>query len=170
MTLPTGFSHSSSPSRYIAMRSTRSSGGTPTVNEHSPMPWRPISRCPSALLVAPHSGGCGFCSGLGCTRRRLRAADRVVVRLGEQAHAVPEAHRGRLRRDGAVEHLGVRAVRVLLEEVMLDGPEGVETRLLAENGLLERVLVRGVLLAVGEGLGDRNLVEQRELHGPAPPS
>src|SRR5438045_1009160 len=66
---PARVAAASSPSRYIAMRSTRSSGGTPTVKEQSPMPWRPISRWPSALLVAPHSGGCGFCSGLGCTRR-----------------------------------------------------------------------------------------------------
>ena len=97
-------------------------------------------------------------------RRRLRAADRVVVRLGEQAHAVAEAHRGSLRRDRAVEHLGVGAVRVLLEEVVLDGPEGMEPGLLTEDGLLERVLVRGVLLAVREGLRHRDLVEQRELH------
>jgi hypothetical protein len=56
-------------------------------------------------------------------------------------------------------------VRVLLEEVVLDGPEGMEAGLLPEHGLLERVLVRGVLLAVGEGLRHRDLVEQRELHG-----
>ena len=59
-------------------------------------------------------------------RDRLRGADRVVVRLRQQAHAVAEADRRRLRRDRAVEDLGVRAVRVLLEEVVLDRPEGVE--------------------------------------------
>jgi len=44
----------------------------------------------------------------------------------------------------------------------------MEAGLLAEHRLLERVLVRGVLLAVRERLRHRDLVEQRELHGPAP--
>ena len=52
------------------------------------------------------------------------------------------------RRDRAVEHLGVRAVRVLLEEVVLDGPERVEAHLVAEHRLLDRVLV-GLVLLVG---------------------
>ena len=73
------------------------------------------------------------------------------------------------RRDRAVEHLGVGAVRVLLEEVVLDGPERVEAHLVAEDRLLERVLVGLVLLARRPGSGDRDLVEQRELHG-YPPS
>src|SRR3954467_7746719 len=47
-----------------------SSGGTPTANEHNPSPSAPICRCPSSLDVAPHNGGCGCCTGLGCTRRR----------------------------------------------------------------------------------------------------
>src|SRR6185295_15727485 len=72
------------------------------------------------------------------------------------------------RRDRAVEHLGVRAVRVLLEEVVLDGPERVEPDLVAEDRLLERVLVRLVLLAGSERLAHRDLVEQRELHLSAP--
>ena len=147
------------------------------------------------LVDATHIGGCGCCSGFGCTRRggtvqsgrrpgtrprstparcgrsasphcarvwfgidaealelgagrraagaeldaavgdevehrdRLGGADRVVVRLGQQPHAVADADVLGARRDRAVEHLGVRAVRVLLEEVVLDGPERVEARL-----------------------------------------
>ena len=80
-------------------------------------------------------------------RDRLRGADRVVVRLRQQPHAVPDADVLGAGRDRAVEHLGVRAVRVLLEEVVLDGPERVEAHLVAEDGLLDRVLVGLVLLA-----------------------
>ena len=47
-----------------------SEGGRPTANEHSPRPRDPIWAWPSSLVVAPHSGGCGCCSGLGWTRRR----------------------------------------------------------------------------------------------------
>ena len=53
----------------------------------------------------------------------LGGAHRMVVRLGQQAHAVADADVLRDRGDVAVEHLGVRAVRVLVEEVVLDRPE-----------------------------------------------
>ena len=97
-------------------------------------------------------------------RDRLRGADRVVVRLRQQAHAVSDADVVRERGDRAVEHLGVRTVRVLLEEVVLHGPERVEPHLVAEHGLLDRVLVRLVLLVRRPRSGDGDLVEQRELH------
>ena len=95
---------------------------------------------------------------------RLGRAHRVVVRLGHEPHAVAEAHALGLRGDGAVEHLGVGAVRVLLEEVVLDGPERVPPEPLAGHRLLERVLV-GEPLAVGVPRpGDGDLVEQGEAH------
>ncbi len=47
-----------------------SEGGSPTANEHRPNPSSPTWAWPSSDVVAPHSGGCGFCQGLGCTRRR----------------------------------------------------------------------------------------------------
>jgi len=98
-------------------------------------------------------------------RGRLGTADRVVVRRGEEAHAVPDADVLGTRRDRAVEHFGVRAVRVLLEEVVLDRPERVEPDLVTEDRLLEGVLV-GLVLGVGlPGLGHRDLVEESELHG-----
>ena len=53
-------------------------------------------------------------------RDRLGRADRMVVRLRQEAHAVADADVLGARGDRAVEDLGVRAVRVLLEEVMLD--------------------------------------------------
>src|SRR5262249_30104765 len=97
-------------------------------------------------------------------RDRLGGAHGVVVRLRHQAHAVAEAHVRGAGRDRAVEHLGVGAVRVLLEEVVLDGPEGVEAGLLAGDRLRERVLV-GEVLAVGTpGTGDGDLVEEGEPH------
>ena len=46
-------------------------------------------------------------------RDRLGRADRVVVGLGHEAHAVAEPHALGPRGDRAVEHLGVRAVREL---------------------------------------------------------
>ena len=68
---------------------------------------------------------------------RLGRAHRVVVGLGHEPHAVAEPDALGLRGDRAVEHLGVRAVRVLLEEVVLDGPEGVPAELLAGDRLLD---------------------------------
>ncbi len=53
--------------------------------------------------------------------------------------------------------------------MVLDGPERVEARLLAQDRLLERVLVRLVFLLGRERLLDRDLVEERELHGPVDP-
>ena len=95
---------------------------------------------------------------------RLGGAHRVVVGLGEQAHAVADAEVLRDRRDVPVEHLGVRAVRVLVEEVVLDGPEGVEPHLVAEAHLLDGLPVRAVLAVARPRLGHRDLVEHRELH------
>ncbi len=46
-----------------------SSGGSPTVNEQSPMPRCAHLLVAAGLLVAPKIGGCGCCSGLGSTRR-----------------------------------------------------------------------------------------------------
>ena len=192
---------------------------------------RPIWAWPSSAVVAPQSGGCGFCSGLGCTRRlgicqylpensysslvqhpttcsiaschiwrlsagsmpkpsssarvaerpvpevdpavreqvehghRLGRAHRMVVGLGHEADAVAQADALGPRRDGAVEHLGIGAVRVLLQEVVLHRPEGVPPEAVAGHRLLERVVV-GDQLAVGRPrVGHGDLVEQGELHG-----
>ena len=97
-------------------------------------------------------------------RRRLGRAHGMVVRLGQQAHAVAEAHVLRLHRDGAVEHLGVRAMRILLEEVVLDRPERVEAHLVAEHRLLDGVLVGQILAVVVPRARDGDLVEHRKFH------
>jgi hypothetical protein len=59
-------------------------------------------------------------------------------------------------------------VRVLFEEVVLDGPDLVEAKFVGETHLFKAAVVDGVL-----GLGfpwarDRDLIEDAELHG-APP-
>ena len=96
---------------------------------------------------------------------RLGRAHRVVVRLGHQPHAEAEAHPLGLGGDGAVEHLRVGAVRVLLEEVVLHRPERVPAVLFAGQRLLDRVLV-GEAFGVGTPRsGDGDLVEQGEAHG-----
>ena len=98
-------------------------------------------------------------------RHRLRRAHGMVVGLRHEPHAEAEPHALGAGGDGAVEHLGVRAVRELLEEVVLDRPERVPAVLLAGHRLLDRVLV-GEPLAVGPPRpGDRDLVEQGEAHG-----
>ena len=96
---------------------------------------------------------------------RLGRAHRVVVRLRHEPHAEAEPHPLGLRGDGAVEHLGVGAVRVLLEEVVLHRPERVPAVAFAGQRLLDRVLV-GEAFGVGTPRpGDGDLVEQGEAHG-----
>ena len=69
--------------------------------------------------------------------------------FGQQADAVADAQVLGHRRDVAVQHLGVGAVRVLVEEVVLDRPEGVKAHPVAELHLLDRVAVRLVLVRPG---------------------
>src|SRR3954454_14438862 len=94
----------------------------------------------------------------------LRGAHRVVVRVGEEPDAVADAHGGGARRDRAVERIRRGAVRVLVEEVVLDGPERPEARGLAGHRLLDRVPVRDVVAVGTPRLGDGDLVEEGEVH------
>jgi hypothetical protein len=64
-------------------------------------------------------------------RDRLRGTHRVVVGPRQQAHAVAEPQLRGLGGDVPVQDLGIRAVRELLEEVVLHRPQAVEARLLA---------------------------------------
>src|SRR3954471_24018940 len=66
--LPAGCVHSDRPLRYNAMLSASCSGGSPTVNEHNPMPRLPISSWPPGLEVAPKIGGGGRGGGVGGAR------------------------------------------------------------------------------------------------------
>src|SRR5207237_5142277 len=90
----------------------------------------------------------------------------VVVRTGHEADAVPDADALGARCDGAVEDLGVRAVGVLGEEVMLDCPEGIPAEAITGDGLLDRVLIGPQLALLVPRAGDGDLVEEGEAHRP----
>ena len=55
-------------------------------------------------------------------------------------------------------------MRILLEEVVLDGPHGVEAHLVGDAHLLEAAVVDGVLDVVLPGTGNRDFVEDAETH------
>ena len=94
----------------------------------------------------------------------LRDPDRVV-HLGHAHHgAVADADALGLHRDRGEHQLGRGAVRVLLQEVVLDGPHPVEAELVGESGLREGVIEDTLLDAVGEGPRHRHLEEDPELH------
>ena len=60
---------------------------------------------------------------------------------------------------------GARRVRVLLEEVVLDLPHGVEAELVGQLDLVEGVLDELPLGVLGPGPRQLVLVEDAELHG-----
>ena len=62
------------------------------------------------------------------------------------------------------EHLGGRAVRVFLEEVMLHRPGVVDAEPVGEFHLVERVLHQLALVVGPPGLGQLQLVEDPEFH------
>ena len=78
-------------------------------------------------------------------RRPLGDPDRVVHLRHAHHRAVADADALGLHRHRGEEQLGRRAVRVLLEEVVLDGPHRVEAELVGQPRLLERVAVDGLL-------------------------
>ena len=99
----------------------------------------------------------------------LGDADRVVE-LGDADHdAVPDADVLGLHGAGGEEQLGRGAVRVLLEEVVLDRPHLVEAQLVGQAHLLERVHVDRALALAVPGTGHGQLVEDAELHRLEPP-
>ena len=99
---------------------------------------------------------------------------RGVVVVGDHlADAVAEPDALGARGGGGQEHLGGRAVRVLLEEVVLDRPGVVEPEPVGELDLGERVLHQLLLVVGSPGLGQLQLVEDAEFHFAAlltPPS
>src|SRR5947209_17533611 len=90
----------------------------------------------------------------------------MVVGLRHQAQAVAEADALGAGGDGAVENFGVRAVRVLREEVVLHRPEGVPAEAITGDGLLDRVLIGPQLALLVPRAGDGDLVEEGEAHRP----
>ena len=103
---------------------------------------------------------------MSSTAARSAIAHRVVHLRHAHHRAVADPDALGLHRAGGEEELGRRAVRVLLEEVVLDGPDRVEAELVGQPHLLERVLVHLPLDAGRERPRHRQLVEDPEAHGP----
>ena len=95
-------------------------------------------------------------------RHALGHADRMVRGELHDAVAEPDALRALAR--GAEKDFGRRAVRVLLEEVVLDAPRVVEAQLVGELDLRQRVLQELVLAALLPRAGKLELVEDPEFH------
>ena len=86
---------------------------------------------------------------------------------GELDDPVAEADPLRALACGAEEHLGRRAVRVLLEEVVLDLPRVVVAQPVGQLDLVEAVLEELVLGVLRPRAGQLVLVEDPEPHGAA---
>ena len=100
-------------------------------------------------------------------RRALRHPDRMVHLRNAHDCAVADADPGGLHRHGGEEQLRRRAVRVLLEKVVFDGPHRVEAELVRQPRLLEGVRVHRPLRRPSRRPRDRELEEDPELHGAA---
>ena len=96
--------------------------------------------------------------------RPLGDLDRVVELGHADDDAVADADVLRQHRARGEEQLRRRAVRVLLEEVVLDRPHRVEAQLVGQLHLLERVVVHRALGLAGPRPRHRELVEDSEFH------
>jgi hypothetical protein len=96
----------------------------------------------------------------------LGHADGVIG--GQLDDPVPEADATRALAGGTQEHFGGRAVRVLLQEVVLDGPRVIEAELIGQLDLGQRVLQHLVLALLTPRPGNLHLVENSELHARSP--
>jgi hypothetical protein len=93
----------------------------------------------------------------------LRDPDRMI--RGELHDAVSQPDALRALAGGAQEDLRRRAVRVLLEEVVLDAPRVVEAEPVGELDLREGVVQELVFAVLPPGAGQLQLVEDAESHG-----
>ena len=97
-------------------------------------------------------------------RDRFRRARGMIVVGDHLADAVAEPDAlGAGRRRGQ-EHLGGRAVRIFLEEVMLHRPGVVDAEAVGEFHLRKRVLHELPLVIGRPGLGQLQLVEDAKFH------
>ena len=80
----------------------------------------------------------------------------------------PEPDPSRALAGGAQEDLRRRAVRVLLEEVVLDGPCVVEPQAIGQLDLAQRVLQHLILALLTPRPGNLHFVEDPELHARSP--
>ena len=109
-------------------------------------------------------------------RRRRGRASRPVsatragwMKPGGSWHdPVAETDALRALRGGGQEDPRGAGVRVLLQEVVLDLPRGVQAHAVGELDLLQGVLNEAVLAVVTPGAGDLVLVEDPEAHGREP--
>jgi hypothetical protein len=77
---------------------------------------------------------------------------------------VAEADPARALAGGTEEDLGGAGVRVLLQEVMLDLPDVVDSEPVGQLHLLERVREQGALVLLVLSAGELMLVEEAEPH------
>ena len=92
-----------------------------------------------------------------------------MVELGHaDDDAVADADLLGLHGGGGEEELGRGAVGVFLEEVVLDGPDGVEADFVGDADLFEAAVVDLVLDVVLPGAGDGDFVEDAEAHAVTP--
>ncbi len=94
----------------------------------------------------------------------LGGASRVVVQRDDLADAETDADAFGLGGQGGEEHLRRRAVRVLVEEVVLHRPGVVDAQLVGQHHLLDGLLDQLQLIAVMPRLGQLQLVEHPETH------
>ena len=95
---------------------------------------------------------------------------RGVVVVGDHlADAVAEPDALGAGGGGGQEHVGGRAVRVFLQEMVLDRPGVVEPQPVGQLDLGQRVLHQLVLVVGTPGLGQLQLVEDAEFHAPRSP-
>src|SRR5581483_7152458 len=91
----------------------------------------------------------------------------MVVAGRHEDDAVAEPDAPRPLRGGRQEDLGRRRVRVLLEEVMLDFPRGIDAEAISELDLVERVLEEAPLAVRSPRPWKLVLVEDAESHAVA---
>ena len=98
-------------------------------------------------------------------RGALGNPHRMVVLRRQQRHGVADADVLCALRNGAVQHLRRRAVRELLQKMVLNRPEMVEPHLIGKRHLLENLLVNVPFDSRVMGFGNLNLIHKPEFHG-----
>ena len=97
-------------------------------------------------------------------RDRLRGAGRWVVVRDDLADPEADPDLLGLRSKGGEKHIGSRAVGVLIEEVMLDGPGVVDTEIIGQLDLLDGLLDQLVLGSLAPRLRQLQLIKNTKSH------
>jgi hypothetical protein len=88
--------------------------------------------------------------------------------VGQDAHAEADPNALGELTQGPEQDFRARGAREPGEEVMLDEPDVVETHLLGQDALLQRLLVQGVPIDGGALERSLRFVEQAESHSRSP--